>query len=290
MNAGCLLRPVRVLDDVDEVGPLISRDEALQHVGFHVAERRFRLGGDAFGERLQDAALEVRTWVQGGDLGAVGVADVVVADAEHVVLDARRHQCDLWLHELRDTWRGVQGDGRPDPADAVLGHAVALQEPAGFVGAVQLEAPAAATELLVQAEIMEHRPDVEEFGVEAPASVATLHTAEPEDPAGMVVDQIGGGIAYQVCGIASQFGVGDRHPGRGLSAGGHRRLLVSRSTGPVERYSRSRTGGSWSAWRAAKSDYRLAGILSGLSERDVDPQDGAVARGAGDVQGAAEGF
>ena len=51
---------------------------------------------------------------------------------------------DLGFHELRDAGRGVQGDGGPDPADAVLGHAVALQEAAGFVGAVHLEAPAAA--------------------------------------------------------------------------------------------------------------------------------------------------
>ncbi len=61
----------------------------------------------------------------------------------------------------------MQRDGGPYPADAVLGHAVALQEAAGFVGAVHLELPAAVAELLVQAEVVEHRPDVQQFRVEA---------------------------------------------------------------------------------------------------------------------------
>src|ERR1700704_6183459 len=47
-----LLRPVRVLDNVHEVGPLVAGDESLEHVRLDVAERRFRLGRDAFGERL----------------------------------------------------------------------------------------------------------------------------------------------------------------------------------------------------------------------------------------------
>ena len=61
----------------------------------------------------------------------VGVADVVVPDAEHVVFHPGGDQGDLGFHELRDAGCGVQGDGRPHPADAVLGHALALQEAAG---------------------------------------------------------------------------------------------------------------------------------------------------------------
>src|ERR1022692_1153542 len=52
--------PGRALDDVHEVGPLIAGDEPFQDVRFYVAERGFRLRGDAVGERLEDAALEVR--------------------------------------------------------------------------------------------------------------------------------------------------------------------------------------------------------------------------------------
>jgi len=51
----------------------------------------------------------------------------------------------------------------------------------GFVGAVHLEAPAAAAELLVQAEVVEHRPDVQQFRVETEIPVSALQAAEPED-------------------------------------------------------------------------------------------------------------
>jgi precorrin-6B methylase 2 len=76
----------------------------------------------------------------------------------------------------------VQGDGGPDPADAVLGHAVALEEAAGLVSAIHLESPAAAAKLLVQAQVVEHRPDVHQFRVEAETAVAALQAAEPVNP------------------------------------------------------------------------------------------------------------
>src|ERR1700751_3858979 len=125
----------------------------------------------------KDAALEVRARVQRGDGGPVGVADVAVADAEHVVFDPSGDQGDLGFHELRDARRVVQRDGGPYPADAVLGHAMAVQEAAGLIGAVHLETPAAAAELLVQAEVVEHRPYVQQFGVEAEIPVAALQAA-----------------------------------------------------------------------------------------------------------------
>jgi hypothetical protein len=51
---------------------LVAGDVPLQHIRLDVAERRFRLGRDAFGEGRQDAVLEVRPRVQGDDLGPVG--------------------------------------------------------------------------------------------------------------------------------------------------------------------------------------------------------------------------
>src|SRR4051794_5270219 len=79
-----LLRPVRGLDDVHEIGALIAGDETFQDVRLDVGERGLRLRGDAFGERLQDVALEVGARMQSDDLGPVGIADIVVSDAEHV--------------------------------------------------------------------------------------------------------------------------------------------------------------------------------------------------------------
>ncbi|WP_305783718.1 hypothetical protein [Symbioplanes lichenis] len=83
-----------------------------------------------------------RQWVrvQGGDGGAVLLGQVVVADAQDVVLDARRDQGDLGFEERGDAGRGVQGDREPHAADAVLGHAARLQEAPGLVRAVDLEA------------------------------------------------------------------------------------------------------------------------------------------------------
>jgi hypothetical protein len=84
------------------------------------------------------------------------------------------------------------GDARPHPADAVLGHAMALQEAPGLVGTVHLEAPAAAAVLRVQAQVVEHGPDVQQLRAEAEPSVPALQAAEPEDPPGMVVHQVSG--------------------------------------------------------------------------------------------------
>src|SRR4051794_31770637 len=79
-----LLGPGAALDDVHEVAALVARHEAFEDVGLDVAEGGLRPGRYAVGERLEDGLLEVGPRVQGGDLRAVGVADVVVSDAEHV--------------------------------------------------------------------------------------------------------------------------------------------------------------------------------------------------------------
>jgi hypothetical protein len=47
-EAGYLLRPVRVLDDVHKAGPLEAGHEALEDIRVDVSERGFRLGGAAF--------------------------------------------------------------------------------------------------------------------------------------------------------------------------------------------------------------------------------------------------
>jgi hypothetical protein len=98
---------------------------------------------------------------------------------------------------------------------------VAVQEAAGLVGAVHLEAAAAVAELLVQAEVVEHRPEIEQFGIVAEAAVAALQAAPPVDAAGVAVHEIAGALADQFSGLAGQLGVRDHHPGRRLSVDGH---------------------------------------------------------------------
>src|SRR6266853_562321 len=43
------------------------------------------------------------------------------------------------------------------------------------------------------------------------ASVAGLQAAEPVDPARVVVDEVGGGLTYQLRGLRGQLGVGYGH-------------------------------------------------------------------------------
>src|SRR3954452_17818792 len=80
-----LLRPVRVLDDVHKAGALVPGYESVQDIRLDIAERRCRLGCDTVRERLEDAPLEVRAGVQGGNFGPQVVTDIVVSDAEHIV-------------------------------------------------------------------------------------------------------------------------------------------------------------------------------------------------------------
>src|SRR5438128_1925311 len=218
-----LLGPGRVQNDLYEIAPTEAWYEVLQDIRLYVAEGRLGLGSDAVGEGLEDAALEVRTGMPRGNLGALAVTDVVIADPQHVVLHPGGDQRDLGFHELRDARAGVQGDGRPHAPDAVLGDAVALQELARLVSAVHLEPSPARAELLVETQIVKHRPNVEQLRIEAQAAVAALQAAEPVHPAGVMVDQLGSGVAYQFGGLCSELRVrygdarGKRWAGSGLA-------------------------------------------------------------------------
>jgi hypothetical protein len=102
-------------------------------------------------------------------------------------------------------------------------YAVALQEPARFVCAVDLEPPPVRAEPLAKAEIVEHRTDVEQLRIEAQATVAALQAPEPVHPARVIVDQLGGGVAYECGGLRSELGVrygnarGERRAGVGVA-------------------------------------------------------------------------
>ena len=157
--------------------------------------------------------------MQRRDLCAIAVTDRVIADSQHIVLHSGGDQRDLWFHELRDSGCGVQSNGGPHASDTVLRYAVALQKPTRFVGAVHLEPPPVRAEFLVETEIVEHRPNVEQFRIEAQAAVAALQAAEPVHPARVMVDQLGGGVAYEFGGLCSELRVRYSDAGRKRRAG-----------------------------------------------------------------------
>ena len=95
------------------------------------------------------------------------LVDVVVADAQDVVLHARGHQRDLRLHELGDARGGVQGDGGPHPSDAVLRYWWACRKRRASSALSTSKRRPLRVEGFVQAEVVEHRADVEQLGVEA---------------------------------------------------------------------------------------------------------------------------
>lgn len=64
---------------------------------------------------------------------------------------------------------GVQGDRRPYAVGGLTGDAVRVQKLPRLVGTVDLETLVGATEFLGQPEVVEHRPDVQQFGIELDA-------------------------------------------------------------------------------------------------------------------------
>jgi hypothetical protein len=106
--------------------------------------------------------------------------------------------------------------------------ACAAQKLPRQVGAVDLETLVGAPVALGQAEVVEHRADVEQLGVGLDPAVAALQGREEEHPAGMVEQQRGAVFADQLGGLAGQLGVRDVDPGDRL---GHV-LRLSRRASP----------------------------------------------------------
>ena len=100
------------------------------------------------------------------------------SQAEHVVLHAQGHQPHLGLLVARDLGCRVQGDRLPDGHHALLGQAVALQERAGGVGPVDLEALVLGAVALDEPDVVEHGADVEELGVIVQAELSPWSEAQ----------------------------------------------------------------------------------------------------------------
>ena len=101
----------------------------------------FRVAFDAAVERLNDVVLEViGTWMRVEDRFTFSVAVFGIGQPQHIHLDAGRHQSDDGVHMLRDARRRVQSDRGPDRINVALRNAMAAEEIAGGVCAVDFEA------------------------------------------------------------------------------------------------------------------------------------------------------
>ena len=87
-----------------------------QHVGVDGAECGVWTLFDAVVEGIEDAPLEVWTWMGGGDRGQCIARQVVATDAQDVGFDPGGDQRGLGVEELGNPGGGVQGNAEPDLA------------------------------------------------------------------------------------------------------------------------------------------------------------------------------
>ena len=88
-----------------------------------------------------------------------------------------------------DARRGVQRDRGPDRLDFALCYAVAAEEVAGSIGAVDLETLMCACVLGSETHVMEHGAGIEEFGIKVETSALAGKRVPVIDTARMVEQQ-----------------------------------------------------------------------------------------------------
>ena len=145
------------------------------------------------------------------------VAERVEVQAEDVVLDAERDQPHLRPHVVRDLGRRVQCDRLPHGHHLLLGQAVALEEQARGVGPVDLETLVRGAVTFEQADVVEHRADVEQFGVVVEAELLSLQRRPQEHAPRVVEQQRRRRLADELGRLAGERTVWDRNardPGR----------------------------------------------------------------------------
>ncbi len=217
---GAAIVPCRSEDQAAEVQASVARVLQGEDVGLHVAEGGLRLAERAFRERGNDAFLEVCLARVREHHGVALVArELVVGQAQHVHLDAVRHEGDHRLLMARNARRGVQSDGIPDQFDVAVGDPVAAQEVACRIRTVDLEALGGAAVGGHQAHVVEERADVQQLRVVLQAEPASRQRAEQEHAARVVEQQVGLRVAHQLGRGASQLTVRDGYAGDGLCHG-----------------------------------------------------------------------
>jgi hypothetical protein len=87
--------------------------------------------------------------------------------------------------------------------------------------AVDLEALVLGAVALDEADVVEHRADVEQLGVVVQAELLALQRAPEEHPPRVVEQQLRGDVVHELGRLASERAVGDRDPGDGGADGTH---------------------------------------------------------------------
>ncbi len=145
-----------------------------------------------------------------------------MGDAEHVHLDAGRHQRHCRPH-MPGTRRRVQRDRRPDILDVALADAVASEEIPRRIVAIDLEAQIGAAMGRHQPDVMEHGADIGAARDHRPSPCVPSERAPEEDAAAVVIEQAGLGVPHQLGGSPRQGAVGNGDAGDGLVIGVLRR-------------------------------------------------------------------
>src|SRR5258708_8664768 len=200
-------------DHAAEVAGLESRVLVREHVRLDVAEGGVGLVPDAVVEGLDDIFLEVLgTRMRAQDGLALCTAVVGIGQAQDIHLDAGRHQSDDRMHVLRDAWRRMQRDRRPDRIDVLSGNAVTAQEIAGGIRTVDLKTLIDAAVLMSKAHVVKHRPCIEELLIERQTTMLAGERTPVIDPAGMVKQQRRFSVPDKLCYLAGEFAVRNADP------------------------------------------------------------------------------
>src|SRR5712671_135812 len=112
------------------------------------------------------------------------------------------------MHVHGDAGRRVQRDRRPDRVDIRFRDAVAAQELARRVRAVDFEALPGAAVPRDKSQVMEHRSRIQKLRIEAQAAALSGQRAEMIDPARVMEEQRRDGIADQLGDLARKLAVG----------------------------------------------------------------------------------
>src|SRR5712692_7619865 len=116
------------------------------------------------------------------------------------------------MHVFWNAGRRVQRDRRPNRVDVRLRDAVAVQELAGCVRAVDFEALLGAAVLRGKSQVMEHRSRIQKLRIEAQAPALSGQRTEIIDPARVVEEQRRYRIADQLGDLSGKLAVGNTHP------------------------------------------------------------------------------
>ena len=140
---------------------------------------------------------------------SLGLAVLGISQAEHIHLDARRDQGDDGVHMLRNSGRGVQGNRGPNGVDLGLGNAVATQEVARDIRAIDLESLVRAAVSRHQSHVVEHGAGIEQFRIELQSAMPAREGSKMKHAAGVMKQQRRNRVSNHRGDLTRQFAFGD---------------------------------------------------------------------------------